>query len=516
LFDLAVEALVRGLNPKELNESARTSYREGARAKQLPPDTEDWLDLLAIEDSETQVSIVSDVINPENNKPRLLRADQLSPEEQEHWLKGFFIWFIRSGRGFGKSWTGSNWINEGAEQATGEYMAIMGRDAHDVRAFCIEGDSGVLRTARRDFYPKYEPSKRLITWPNGVKAQVFYAEEPNTIRGPNNFRAWADEPASYQDAHLGLNPETGEDTAMSNLLMTLRKGDPQLCITGTPKPVKLIKDLLKEVGTIIIEGGTRENKANVSDKWLRKMDSQYGGTRLGRQELDGEVLDDNPGALWRREWIERDRVSVCPILERIVVGIDPQAVKTDPKAIGKAVTSGVGKTGIIAAGRWFNPGDQRYHFYVLEDKTGNYSPKEWATVAKNMFDFWLADRVVAERNNGGDMVESNIHTVDENLPVTVVWASRGKHIRAEPNSALSEQGRIHHVGPGRNFVDLEDQCCEWEPGMESPNNLDAFVWAITELMDAGTTDDDTDAHTDFWNRDDDFEQDLARSLGLED
>jgi hypothetical protein len=165
---------------------------------------------------------------------------------------------------------------------------------------------------------------------------------------------------------------------------------------------------------------------------------------------------------------------------------------------------------------WFNPGEQRYHFYVLEDKTGNYSPKEWATVAKQQFEFWLADRIVAERNNGGDMVESNIHTVDENLPVTVVWASKGKHIRAEPVSALSEQGRIHHVGPGRNFVDLEDQCCEWEPGMESPNNLDAFVWAITDLMDAGTTDDDTNAHTDFWNRDDDFEQDLARSLGLED
>jgi hypothetical protein len=142
LFDLAVEALVRGLNPKELDEPELVSYREGARAKQLPPDTEDWVDLLAIEDSETQVSVVSDVINPETNKPRLIRVDQLSPEEQAKWLKGFFIWFIRSGRGFGKSWTGSNWINEGAERATGEYMAIMGRDAHDVRAFCIEGDSG--------------------------------------------------------------------------------------------------------------------------------------------------------------------------------------------------------------------------------------------------------------------------------------------------------------------------------------------------------------------------------------
>lgn len=409
---------------------------------------------------------------PGEAKPVEINLSDMSFEEwQKH--RHFFMWVILCGRGFGKSWTGSSWINEGAKNATGEFMGLMGRDAHDVRAFMVEGDSGIMATASNDFMPVYSPTNRLITWPNGVKAQIFYAEEPKTVRGPNNFRAWVDEPASFKDAHLGLKGPNGEDTAMSNLLMTCRKGEPQILVTGTPKPYKLIKDLLGYAGAVIVRGGTNENRDNLSDRWMKEMEDQYEGTRLGRQELLGEVLDDNPGALWRRSWIEANRVEQAPVdLERIVVAIDPSASASSESA----------ETGIIVAARWMNPITNRHHYYILEDATvRGASPEEWAKTAVGCFRRWLADMLVAEKNNGGDMIESTLHTVNKNLPVTLVWASRGKITRAEPVSALYEQDRVHHVGKAKSYELLEDQMCEWEPGMPSPDRMDALVWAITDL-----------------------------------
>lgn len=415
-----------------------------------------------------------------------MNVDNLSPE-QETQVADFFIWFIKSGRGFGKSWTGSSWINEGAERATGEYMGLLGRDAHDVRAFMVEGDSGILRTARNDFYPKYEPSKRLITWPNGVKANIFYAEEPKTVRGPNNFLGWVDEPASFQDAALGLGDDA-KDTAMSNFLMTLRIGTPRLLVTGTPKPLKLILDLQKYEGAVVVDGGTRENKQNLAPRWLKEMENKYAGTRLGQQELDGKVLDDNPGALWRRAWIERNRVKTPPPLERVVVGVDPPASSGEGSA----------ECGIVCVGRYMHPEELRYHFYVLEDRSRKGTPREWAETVTNTYKYHLADAVIAERNNGGEMVESTITNVDPNTNVETVWASRGKYTRAEPVSALYEQNRVHHVGDARNFEDLEEQMCTWEPGMESPDRMDAGVWAHTSLMEAGIASEDSESHTNFW------------------
>ncbi len=516
-MDLAIAALVRGLSPEQLDEEVQRSYRELARAKQLPPDTPGWDGLLARTGDDQRVSLVTPLRHPETQKPVLARLDTMSPEQRAS-VADFFLWFILAGRGFGKSWVGSNWINEGAERATGEHMAIMGRDAHDVRFYCVEGDSGVLATARNDFYPKYEPSKRLITWPNGVKAKLFYAEEPNTVRGPNNFRAWCDEPASYQDAHLGLKGPNGEDTAMSNLLMTLRKGSPQLLVTGTPKPLKLVKDLMNYVGAVIVRGGTREN-ITLAPRWLKEMEDQYAGTRLGRQELDGEVLDDNPGALWRRAWIESQRVSSFPELERIVVAVDPAASDNKDPKTGKTRTGSgeSAETGIIVGGRWWHPGEQRYHYYVVEDRTTRGSPNEWATVATQAYHYHRADRIVAERNNGGDMVEATLLNADDTVTTGTVWASRGKHTRAEPVSALYEQGRVHHVG--RDFVHLEDQLCEWEPGMPSPDRLDALVWLITELMEAGSVTEDEDQHGVFFDhREGDFHNltDLGRLFREED
>jgi phage terminase large subunit-like protein len=405
-------------------------------------------------------------------------------------MQDFFLWFIMCGRGFGKSWTGSSWINEGAERATGEFMGLLGRDAHDVRAFMIEGDSGILRTARNDFYPKYEPSKRLITWPNGVKANIFYAEEPNTVRGPNNFRAWVDEPASFQDALLGLKGPNGEDTAMSNLLMTLRIGSPQLLVTGTPKPLKLIRDLLKYEGLVLVRGGTRENKMNLSQRWLKEMETTYEGTRLGKQELDGEVLDDNPGALWQRSWVESSRTKDHPLLERIGVGIDPSVSSGSESA----------EAGIITAGRWWHPVEERYHFYVLEDSSLKDTPKGWAQVAVNQYNHHKADFIVAERNNGGEMVELTIKTVGPHVNVSTVWASRGKHVRAEPISSLYEQGRVHHVGDPKKWEELEDQLCNWAPGMDSPDRLDALVWILTELNESTYMEEDNEGYEEFFRR----------------
>jgi phage terminase large subunit-like protein len=405
-----------------------------------------------------------------------------TPEE----LKFFFMWVILCGRGFGKSWTGSNWINRGARLATGEYMAIMGRDAHDVRAYCVEGDSGILKTAPADMYPVYKPSLRLLEYPNGVKAQIFYAEEPDTVRGPNNFRAWCDEPASYRDAAFGITNDDGKDTAMSNLLMTMRIGNPQMLVTGTPKPHKLIKDLINFRGAVIVRGKMDEN-TTLSDKFKSIMIDKFGGTRLGKQELDGEILDDNQNALWTRSWIERDRVASHPHLEAVVVAIDPMAG-------GKN-----GKSGIVVAGRWWHPNEERYHFYVLKDASIAGSPETWANCATAQYSTYMADRVIGERNNGGDMVESTMRHSDGNIPFKSVWASRGKFTRAEPISRLYEQGRVHHVGD--DFEELEDQMCTWQPSpsAESPNNLDALVWAITDLMDTEPIGEDTDAFEEFWN-----------------
>lgn len=420
----------------------------------------------------------------------MLRLDEMGEEAVEA-AKDFFMWFIRAGRGFGKTWVGANWINEGAEFATGEYMGLLGRDAHDVRAFMVEGDSGICSVAHSEFYPKYEPSKRLITWPNGVKAQLFYAEEPKTVRGPNNFRGWADEPASFKDAHLGLKGPNGEDTAMSNFLMTLRIGHPQLCVTGTPKPLKLVTDLLSYEGAFIVMGGTRENRGNLSPRWLKEMEKQYEGTRLGKQELDGEVLDDAPGALWRRAWIQEARLPKHPeSMDKVAVALDPSASSTEE----------ANEAGIIVAGRYWNAHEERYHFFVLEDGSLRGTPNQWAKEAVRLYKAWLADVVVGERNNGGEMVEAIIRNVDPNVHYDSVWASRGKQTRAEPIAALYEQGRVHHVGSANAFTLLEDQLCNWQPGMPSPDRLDALVWVLTMLLEGGYVESDAEAFDDFFKR----------------
>ncbi len=380
------------------------------------------------------------------------RPKQLPPE----W--DWYVWLLLSGRGFGKTRVGSelviSWARDGFSP-----IALVAAKASDARDTMIEaGDSSILKVSSPWFMPHYEPSKRRLTWPNGVVAIAYSGEEPDQLRGMQHQKAWADELAKYKYP---------QDT-WDQLMYGLRAGDkPQAVVTTTPRPIKVIKDLVKDSRTAVTLGHTLENKDNLAPDFLKYILSRYEGTRLGRQELAAEVLDDNPNALWQRGQIDELRVTQHPDLVRIVVAIDPAASTGEESS----------DTGIIVAG--IAPYMGTLHGYILDDLTIKGTPDQWATAAVTGYYRAKADKIVGEVNNGGNMVEHTVKTVDKSVPFKSVHASRGKYIRAEPVSALYEQGRIHHVG---FFPDLEDQLCEWVPGDTSPDRLDALVWALTELM----------------------------------
>ena len=365
------------------------------------------------------------------------------------------VWLILAGRGFGKTRTGAETTIDRVRRSVSKRVGLIAPTAADARDVMVEGESGILACSPPDFRPLYEPSKRRLTWPNGAVATLFSAEEPDRLRGPQHDFIWADEPAAWK------YPETW-DMAMFGLRLGT---NPQVVATTTPRPTRLIRDLVADPGTVVTRGTTYENARNLAPAFLTAIVKKYEGTRLGRQELNGEILDDNPGALWSRNVIEALRVREHPPLLRIVVGVDP-AVTSDPKS---------DETGIVVAGV-----DAAGHCYVLADASLQGTPLTWATAVKRVYDQYRADRVVAEKNNGGELVEANLRTVDRTLPYRGVWASRGKQTRAEPISSLYEQGKVHHVG---TFPLLEDQMCDWAPdsGDPSPDRMDALVWAITEL-----------------------------------
>lgn len=380
------------------------------------------------------------------------REKQLPPD----W--DWYIWLLLSGRGGGKTRTGSQltiaWAKEGYSP-----IALVGQTKADVRDTMVEvGDSAILNVAPPWFTPEYEPSKRRLTFPNGVLAIVYSGDEPDQLRGPQHQKAWVDELAKFKYP---------QDT-WDNLMFGLRIGpNPQAVVTTTPRPIKTIKNLMADKKTAITRGHTLENRENLAGPFLKYILAKYEGTRLGRQELAGEILDDNPDALWSRTEIDEHRVKEHPPLIRVVVAIDPAA----------SVSEESSETGIIAAG--IGLVGEELHGFVLGDLTIKGTPDQWATAAVTGFHSNKADHIVGEVNNGGDMVEYTVKTVDPLVPFRKVHASRGKLIRAEPVSALYEQGRVHHVG---FFPDLEDQLCEWEPGDASPDRLDAVVWALTDLM----------------------------------
>lgn len=393
--------------------------------------------------------------------PLWARAEQLPPDG------AWYIWLILAGRGWGKTRTGAEFIRQRVESGVGRRIALIGQTAADVRDVIVEGESGILATAPPWCRPKYEPSKRRLTWPNGAIATTFAGDAPDQLRGPQHDTVWCDELAKWRYAQ----------ECWDNMEMGLRLGsDPRAIVTTTPRPIPLIVALRDDPQTVrpTKNLSTHLNRANVSQRFVERVINKYAGTRLGRQELDAEVLDDTPGALWTRSGIEQTRIkqSELPDLVRIVVGVDPSAGGVD------------GETGIVGAGK-----DKADHGYVLKDATSSGDPAEWAPAVIRTYIELGADKIVAEKNQGGAMVEHVIRqTVVEingitirgaNLPIELVWASRGKHTRAEPISMLWSQGRGHYVGA---MPELEDQCCTWVPGEDSPDRMDAKVWAMTDLF----------------------------------
>ena len=385
--------------------------------------------------------------------PAWARPAQLAPAGE--WR----VWLILAGRGFGKTRSGAEWVRGEVEAGRAGRIALVGATAADVRDTMIEGESGLLRVFPVEHRPRYEPSKRRVTFSNGAIATTYSADEPDRLRGPNHDLAWADEIAAWR------YPE-----AWDQLVFGLRIGDaPRLVATTTPRPSRLIRTLVDRTDTVVTRGSTYDNARNLSPAFLDEMRTRYEGTRLGRQELNAELLLDADGALWDRDMIDNSRTTSVPDLRRIVVAVDPAITSTADSD----------ETGIIIAGV-----DSSGESFVLEDRTTKGSPVEWASAAVAAYHVHKADRIVAEANQGGDMISHTIRTVDASVPVKLVHASRGKRTRAEPVAALYEQGRVHHAG---SFPELEDQLCMWTPDSASPDRLDALVWALTELVIDGRT-----------------------------
>lgn len=393
------------------------------------------------------------------------RENQLPPEGD------WSYWMILAGRGFGKTRTGAEWVR--SQVAAGrERIALVGPTAADVRDVMIEGESGLLAISPPWERPLFQPSKRRLVWPNGAMAFLYSAEEPERLRGPQHDAAWADELAAWKYVQ-----ETWDQ-----LQFGLRLGDrPQAVITTTPKPIPLVRQLVADPDCRLSRGSTYDNKANLAPTFVSKIIKRYEGTKLGQQELHAEVLDDVPGALWPYETLLQARVQSHPDLRRVVVAVDPSG--SDGEDEGD-------QQGIVVAGLGVDG-----RAYVLADWTCKLSPAGWGQRAVAAFDKFKGDRIVAEKNYGGDMVRFVIQTARKTVPVELVSASRGKVVRAEPVAALYEQGRVSHVVPAEDEDGraIDNPLAEMEEemrltgstgylGVGSPNRMDALVWALTDLM----------------------------------
>ncbi len=389
------------------------------------------------------------------------RADQLPPDNE-----GWTTWAVIGGRGSGKTRTGAEWVDALARgdpaftaEAVGR-IALVGETHLDVRDVMVEGPSGLLGLPDRgSSRPHWSPSRRRLVWANGAVAFAFSAEEPDALRGPQFGAAWCDEAAKWR------HPEAAFDMLQFALRLGAR---PRNLVTTTPRPVPLIRRLLADPRTVVSGARTRDNAAHLAADFLDGVVGRYAGTRLGRQELDGELISDRPDALWERAVIEAARVATVPDLARVVVAVDP------PAASGARSDA----CGIVAVGSLGS------HAYVLEDVSlARASPQAWAGAALALYHRVRADALVVEVNQGGEMAAAVLNHCDPDVPVTTVHATRGKYLRAEPVSLLYARGLVHHVGA---LPALEDELCDFGPdGLSSgrsPDRLDALVWALTHLL----------------------------------
>ena len=388
----------------------------------------------------------------------LAREDQIAPDGD------WDIWLVMSGRGFGKTRTGAEWVKGEVAAGRAGRIALIAETAADGRDVMAEGESGILAVyPKKEDRPLYEPSKRRITWQNGAVATIYNATEPDQLRGPQHDLAWSDELAKWKYAR-----ETWDQ-----LQFGLRLGEkPRQLVTTTPRPIELIKALVSgsEGKVHITRGRTMDNRINLAASFLEKIEAKYAGTRLGRQELNGEILGDIPNALWTLANIDTARIKEHPAtMRRIYVAIDPAISNTEQSD----------EHGIIVVGQSADGKDG----YVLEDASLKGSPLDWAKRALSVHDRWQADGIAVEVNQGGDMVAQTIRSVRAGVKIVEVRATRGKHVRAEPIAALYEQGRIHHVGA---FIDLETQMTQMTTfgfeGDGSPDRVDALVWGLSVLF----------------------------------
>lgn len=415
------------------------------------------------------------------------RDEQLPPTEL------YKFWLYMAGRGSGKTRTGAEWTKDLIRQGYNR-GGLIAPTAADVRDVMVEGESGLLAVCNewdKDIHgnvmgrPIYEPSKRRVTWENGAMVTLYSADEPERLRGPQHGFLWMDELAAWR------RMETF-DQAMFGLRLGKK---PRVFISTTPKPKPLVKRLYARAldpndhDVVMTTGSSERNSANLAPGVIEELRGMYSGSTLGRQELDGVLLEELEGALWSRKIIDQHRYDVMPTLLdkdfyflRIVVGVDPAT--TDKE--------GSDETGIVVAALGSDN-----HAYVLADYSGKYSPASWGKMVSHVFNTWQADMVVAEVNQGGDMVKHVLEGADDSMPIKMVHASRGKIARAEPVAQKYEQGKVHHVGHAVVHADgtkneghldnLEDQMCTWErlSATYSPDRIDALVWCIHELLISG-------------------------------
>lgn len=390
------------------------------------------------------------------------RSDQWPPAGTD-WM----TWLLRSGRGAGKTRSGAEWIRSVTRKV--ERIAMIGRRGPDVRGTMVEGDSGLIAVCERaGMSYEWYPSRKEFHFGNGAVAYGFSGEEPDTLRGPQFGAAWLDEPA-----HMPLIDEVWYNLLFGLRLKGLPGGAKVLC-TSTPLPLKWLRELEKDPTTVTVRVSTYANAANLDEQFKRVVLSKYEGTRLGQQELHGQILEDIEGALWSYSMIEPYRIPkpgeeghlTAEDMDRIVVSIDPSGSSSKRRD----------ETGIIAVGK---RGD---HYYILEDHSGHYTPEGWARAAWSLYDKLNADVVVAEKNYGGEMVKSTLHNHRPDGNVKLVHSRRGKQLRAEPVVGLYEQGRVHHA---EGLDKLEEQQCEWVPGDEdSPDRVDGTVHGVIFLSGA--------------------------------
>ncbi len=373
------------------------------------------------------------------------------------------MWLLDAGRGFGKTLSGSKFVHKRAMEAK-RWIAIVAKTLADARDYMIEGPGGILRNCHPKEKPVHEVSKRRLVWPNGSLATIYSDEEPDQLRGFSGDTAWLDEFAKYRNPiEVFQNLQFG--------MRELSTDRPRTLITTTPRPLKILSDIAKDPGTVVVNGSSYENRANLDANFFSGL-TKYEGTRIGRQEIHGEILEQVQGALWSRQLLDELRVKQAPSLRRCVVAIDPSVSNSEDADEAGIIVAGVGHDG---------------HGYVLEDASGRMSSNAWAAKAVALYEKWGCTKIVAESNNGGDMIEATLRQINPNLPIELVHAKHGKVLRAEPVAVgLYDRKIVHHVGGG--FQELEDQMVGFTVEFDkqsagySPDRVDALVYALTELM----------------------------------